>query len=575
MKKFLLLSMALMMCISYTKAQEPLYACGGFNDWNPKSPAEFEYADGLYTLEIDFSQSRVFKISTVKGVSGDGWTDFDQGTYAVEGDIEMNKWLTLYEKKQSPNINAPSAETIKVVVDLEAGLINFGGEGDRPTAWSGTLPVLFINTENSEPVVEKEKYLNATYYLDPMGFEDVKAIGSADTPLSLQIKGRGNYSWTGFEKKPYRLKLADKQPLMGMPKSKHFVLLAHADDSDGFLRNETGFTLSRMLEMPWTPESYPIELVLNGDYRGLYFLTQNIRVDSDRVDIIEQEDLATQDVDGGWLVEIDNYDTDPHVTIYEDGSSALPIWFTYKSPEELSEVQSDYLKSAMQLIDNAVYSPQTLSETPTLATLVDLNILARYYITQEICDDCESFHGSCYLYRDRGADCKWMFGPVWDFGNAFNRRRTDRFIWQNPPFHQVWIGQIYKFEAFRSQVSDVWDRYLSFGPSQLKEHLTDFVDKIYVAAQYDAKRWPEYGNADIQNDLTRVLGLIEDKTDWLKTQWGDTSLGEIKAFEPLSATPADIYNLQGICVLKSASNEQIRNLPPGLYITSNGKLQIK
>lgn len=141
-----------------------------------------------------------------------------------------------------------------------------------------------------------------------------------------------------------------------MPKSKHFVLLAHADDSDGFMRNESGFTLSRMLGMPWTPESQPVELVLNGDYRGLYFLTQNIRVDKDRVNITEQEDLATTDVDGGWLVEIDNYDSDPHVTVFENGNTESPIWFTYKSPEELSPEQEEYLQGQMQAIDNAVYS---------------------------------------------------------------------------------------------------------------------------------------------------------------------------------------------------------------------------
>ncbi|MCM1320363.1 MAG: CotH kinase family protein [Muribaculaceae bacterium] len=575
MKKFLLLSIALIAGIFCLKAQQPLYVCGGFNGWDPKNPAEFVYADGLYILTIDFSQSKEFKISTVKGVSGDGWADFDKGTYAVEGDIEMHKWINLYALQKAPNITAPTAETIKVFVDLGAGLINFGGEGEYPTKWSGTLPVLFINTENNAPVVEKEKYLNATYYLDPMGLEGVQAIGSAETPLSTQIKGRGNYSWTGFEKKPYRLKLADKQPLMGMPKSKHFVLLAHADDSDGFLRNETGFTISRLLEMPWTPESYPVELVLNGDYRGLYFLTQNIRVDSDRVDIIEQEDNATQDVDGGWLVEIDNYDTDPHITVYEDGSSQQPIWFTYKSPEELSEAQKDYLQSAMQMIDNAVYAPQTQSATPELANLVDLNILARYYITQEICDDGESFHGSCYLYRDRGADCKWKFGPVWDFGNSFNRRRTDLFIWQNPPFHQVWIGQMYKFEAFRSEISKVWEWYLSFGPAQLKEHLADYVDKIYVAAIYDSKRWPEYGNADILKDLTRIQNLIDEKTEWLKSKWGDASIEQIEATDACNDGPMDIYNLQGVQVLKSASKEQIDALPAGLYITPRGKVLIK
>ena len=181
------------------------------------------------------------------------------------------------------------------------------------TTYSGTLPVLFINTDGGVSITSKENYVNAKYYLDPMGSENVQAIGSAQAPLDMQIRGRGNYTWVGFDKKPYRIKLADKQPLAGLNKSKHFALLAHADDNYGFMRNIVGFQLSRMIGMPWTPADTPVEVVLNGDYIGLYFLTETIRVDKDRVNIVEQPDNITnpEEITGGWLLEIDNYDSDP------------------------------------------------------------------------------------------------------------------------------------------------------------------------------------------------------------------------------------------------------------------------
>lgn len=43
---------------------------------------------------------------------------------------------------------------------------------------SGTLPVMYIETENRQPVVSKEKYMNATYWLDPMGNPDVEPLGT-------------------------------------------------------------------------------------------------------------------------------------------------------------------------------------------------------------------------------------------------------------------------------------------------------------------------------------------------------------------------------------------------------------
>lgn len=70
---------------------------------------------------------------------------------------------------------------------------------------SGTIPVLLINTENNAPIVSKEDYLNATCYLETNGAEGIEPLGSAEAPVALTIKGRGNYTWTGFDKKPYKL----------------------------------------------------------------------------------------------------------------------------------------------------------------------------------------------------------------------------------------------------------------------------------------------------------------------------------------------------------------------------------
>ena len=107
--------------------------------------------------------------------------------------------------------------------------------------FSGTIPVMYINTENKTPITSKEDYLQATYYLDPMGIEGVEALGSADAQLPLEIRGRGNWTWNGFDKKPYRIKLASKTAILGMNKSKHFALMANADDELSGVRNAVGY----------------------------------------------------------------------------------------------------------------------------------------------------------------------------------------------------------------------------------------------------------------------------------------------------------------------------------------------
>ena len=173
-----------------------------------------------------------------------------------------------------------------------------------------------------------------------------------------------------------------------MNKSKHFALLAHADDQMAFLRNTVGFELSRRLGLKYTPAQQPVEVVLNGDYIGLYFLTETIRIANDRVNIVEQPDSATDAsvIIGGWLVEIDNYDEASQVRITEGNGETLR--FTYKSPEILSSQQERYLKSQMVATNSAIYSTDKNSET--WEHYIDIDSLARFYIVQEIMDNAES-----------------------------------------------------------------------------------------------------------------------------------------------------------------------------------------
>ena len=388
---------------------------------------------------------------------------------------------------------------------------------------SGTLPVLYITTENNTPVTSKDDYLNATYYLDAKGIAGYENIGSESAPLNMEIKGRGNYSWTGFNKKPYRIKLSDKQPLLGMIKSKHFTLLAHADDAKdkkGYMRNAAGFELSKMIGIAWTPEAKPLEVVMNGDYIGLYFLTEHIRVDKDRVNIVEQEDEETdsQKITGGWLVEIDNYDEDPHITIQEGEKNTM--WVTYKTPEVLSPAQEAYLTEQIKLIDNLVYGDKNSDK---LWQHLDIDALARFYIVQEITDNYESFHGSCYLYKDMGNDQKWKFGPVWDFGSAFNRDKSQYFF-QGDVWHNHWIPEICKFPAFMTYVKTLWKDFYANKFNEIFTFTTEQLTLLKTAASVDAQRWPDYnGNADLTKRINQINERLRKNAEWLNQQWGGDS----------------------------------------------------
>ena len=434
------------------------------------------------------------------------------------------------------------------------------------TSYSGTLPVMFINTENSQPITSKEEYVFAYYYIDNMGNEEFENVGSEDAPQPLEIRGRGNYTWSDFDKKPYRLKLDSKTSLLGMKRNKHWALMANADDYLGGLRNTVGYELSRRLGLAWTPAQQPVEVVLNGDYIGLYMLTETIRVEPDRVNVTPQADYETSPfvVSGGWLVEIDNYQEEEQVRTVE--GNGQNIFSTYKSPERLSDEQRTYLTGLINATNAAIYVSDKSNNS--WENYIDPDTLACFYIVQELLDDTESFHGSCFWHKENGNNAKIMFGPVWDFGNAYHRT-PNRFIYDRPAFTQTWIGEIAKFPHFQEIVLKHWNRFVLFHYDEIDGFIDDFIDQIQQAAMSDAARWPQYGNSDIINDRETFKSYFHNKYRWLASQWGEPEkvLGDVNLDGAVTA--ADITALYDILLGTISPDDQLIALAD---INSDGTL---
>lgn len=393
--------------------------------------------------------------------------------------------------------------------------------GTTPSASiSGTLPVVYINTQNQAAINSTETYVAGSLYIDPLstGYEP---LGSSDSPISAQFKGRGNYTWTGFDKKPYRIKLDVKQPILGMPNNRHWCLLAHADDNLGFLKNTVGFMLSEQIGLRWTPRVRPVELVINGKYYGLYFLTEHVRIAGNRVKVTEQQDNSADSVSGGWLVEIDNYAEAGNINLTEGNGQQVMI--TIKEPEVLSTQQRNYIEGQMNGLNNAIWG----NSSTKLWNMLDLDEAAKYYLVQEIMEDCESYHGSCFLYKDRdrnGKSEKWFFGPVWDFGNAYNRHQ-ETWIYDNPIFDQYWIGQLATWPEFQAKVRECWYVYYHSQQTKTRTQISDFVALITQAAKNDAVRWRNTqnyrDNSNMQSRQSEFLSRLNWRIQWLYSQWGE------------------------------------------------------
>ncbi len=434
---------------------------------------------------------------------------------------------------------------------------------------SGTLPVLYIETENSQPIVSKEEYLNASYWLDPMGAEGIEPLGTEVAPLPMQIRGRGHSSWKGV-KKPYKIKLGKKTALMGMSKNKHWALLKPTENT------VAGLQMGKLMDMSWTPSFRPVEVVLNGDYIGLYFLTETIRIDENRVNIYEQQDGETNPdlIKGGWLVEVDNYHDNCQITIPECIKWNLTL--RYHSPENLSNPQLEWLTNEFKTINTAIYSKDKTSTE--WEKYIDVESMARFFIVQEIMDNPDGFHGSFYLHKDLGDNTKWVAGPIWDLV-CYNREKTDYTFRMKVHygFTPHWIGEIIQYDSFCQTVKSVWNDVYPDRLSEIYDYIDATVLPLAEAWEKDCERWSEDPTQTAQLRADRIKNALKRNIDWFNNHLPISEYASIPSIQRVPAeTPIEVFNLQGFYIGEYENEaDAISNLEKGVYIFNHRKVIIK
>ncbi len=322
-----------------------------------------------------------------------------------------------------------------------------------PGAPDTGLPVLRINTENGATVKNKTDWVAATLF-----------IGSDE--FACGIRGRGNSTWE-WPKKPYALKLEKRSSLLGMPAHKRWVLLANFLDRT-LMRNIVAMKVSSLTSLAWTPSCRSVELILNGRHAGTYLLIEQVRVDSERVDIDEDE---------GIMLELDFHDDNENRWIDYHGHcwqkpSGIPFSVKYPDADELSAERFGQIKQYVSQVASAVYGPDFADPALGYARYLDVQSFIDYWIVFEVMGNHELGNpGSVYMHKDRGG--KLTAGPCWDFDWGVLSYKTSpqaRYSLVNE--HAIWYERLMSDPSFRSAVRE---RFLALLP-QL-EKIPDFMEE--------------------------------------------------------------------------------------------------
>lgn len=422
----------------------------------------------------------------------------------------------------------------------ELAFYGYRGAGDDSKFYQVTnLPTVSIHTEGAKDITSKTVEQNANITITYDG-------GTRIQEYPIYARGRGNASW-GFPKKPYRIKFADKShhmlegsPLESPAKAKKWTLINNYGDKT-LMRNIVAFELSKRLGMPYTPYCQPVDVLLNGEYRGCYQLCDQITVDPNRVNITEMEVEDTQEPEltGGYLVEVDAYAAQESSMF--TSNRGIPV--TIKSPgeDDITREQAYYIKKHFNLMEHALWSSGFSDEENGYRKYLDAETFLRHFLVGEFSGNTDTYW-STYLSKDRLED-QFKVAACWDFDLAFDN--DNRIYPVNNRSSWVYrsggsaangmaslVNRVLSDSYTDNRLKEIW-RVMRVTGIFSDESLLAFVDS--VANELDAsqelnfKRWPilsqkVHQNVDAKGSYDAEVNVIRDfipkRIDWIDKYLG-------------------------------------------------------
>jgi subtilisin-like proprotein convertase family protein len=440
--------------------------------------------------------------------------------------------------------------------DLLNWSITFGSNpATYLTLSSSNLPLVIINTAGV--AIPDEPKIPAGLKIIDNGPGLLNHPG--DTPAyegPIGIEQRGNFS-AAMPQKPWGFETRDglgaelDTALLGMPSEHDWILLANYNDKV-FCRNILAFDLFRRMGH-WAPRTRLCEVILNGEYQGIYVFTEKIKRDKNRVDIprLDSTDISGVDLTGGYIFKNDYWDaSNSWLSPYHPiGHPTFNIRFVYYYPDaaDMLTVQKDYLRDYVTLAEDALYGPDFMDPVTGYRAYINDTSFMDYFFVNELARNADGFKKSAYFHKNRNdKDSTIHAGPVWDFDWAWKNINecglwavTDGSNWAHhindcgPDVNSpAWMLRFLEDSTF---TADLKCRYEMFRTQMLDTAwLFSYVDSIALlvdeaqARHYD--RWPilpiNVGTPEVDPQPATFAGHIAMFKNWIATRvnWLDANM---------------------------------------------------
>ena len=423
------------------------------------------------------------------------------------------------------------------------------------------LPIVVIETDGGAPIPDEPKVLGT---MKIIWHQDGSRnyLTDIDNPEFLNYDGRIGIEIRGsssqmLQKKPYGLTTLQADDvtnnnvsLLGMPKENDWVLNSLAFDQTG-MRDFLTFELSEQLGQ-YAPRRMYCEVMVNGDYKGLYVFVEKIKADDNRVNVTKLDETCNNypEVTGGYITKADKTGGDPVAWAMQGygngwwGGTYTDFIHHYPKPENVTVEQNNYIHGVFNALASKSGS-HNVSITSGIPTVIDIPSFIDFMMIAEFSSNVDVYQFSTFFHKDRNG--KLRAGPVWDYNLAYghdefgNRSRYD--VWQfdnednNGP--KFW-KDLFDTEEFRCYLAKRWFELTQPGMPLNYDVLNDRIDEINAlmveAVGRDNQRWHQMQNHSV---------ALEEMRTWMlqRTLWLNQNIGSCDACYNVAVPPLVISKI--------------------------------
>ena len=388
---------------------------------------------------------------------------------------------------------------------LIAGISEPGDPTRQVPAWftepanflESNLPLLIINTDNNASIPDEPK-IGAYMGIIFNGDGEMNHVGDSHNHYSgrigIEIRGR---STARFPKKPYNFETRNavgenlNVPLFGWTPENDWALRASYIDHT-FIRNGLACYMSRKNGF-WASHTRMVELVLNGEYQGIYILMEKIKRDSGRVNIADlyPDEITEPDITGGYIWEITGFESNfgEHRNL------------KYPKSDEVAPEQVAYIRHYDDAFRTVMATGDFADSTLGYHAYINMGSFVNEVLVHEAMRNSDAYGWSGYFHKDRLG--KISAGPVWDFDqSAGNSSYPDDGVvegWMfshpntnNTPF--FW-EKLFSDPLFRYALRHRWEtlRYGPFSTYNLTAYIDSVASLLSQAQLREFEKWDVLG----------------------------------------------------------------------------------